>query len=449
MKVSGPFSPLAHRVLSMAWIARSFSAFRSQFPWGRALLLTCVLALLAWGGYVGARQLWARRHLQVAQMALERDDLDLAQQHFEKCLQVRDDDSDIVLLAAQTARRRDDYDRADAYLTAYERLELIGKPPCFERELLIAQQGDPDSVQKRLKAVMNSRPDQAAAILEAVGKGYLNRFSKTDALECFNALLKLKPDYAVALLWRGKTYESMERYDKALQDYRRAVELALSLDDARLHLAKALHRSGRSWEAIPHFECLRPRQPKNAEVLLGLARCRCDLNELPEARQSLQALLAEHPDHGAALLELGRLEYHAGQAAEAEKLLRRAAAVAPHDENTHRALLLCLKAQGKDSEMRICLAQLDAIAVELRQYEILLQKTKTGQRDAPLFWQIGECLRRLGRDQDAVSYYYAALGEDGNFAPAHAALADYFQRTGQLYRAARYRPQARKAAESD
>jgi tetratricopeptide (TPR) repeat protein len=435
----------------MTWLENSFSVLRSRFagstaagfPWGRALLLAAAVSLLGWGGYVGARHVWAQRHLQIAQMALERDDLDFAQQHLEKCLQVQDDDPAIYLLAAQTARRRDDYDQADAYLTAYERLERLGKTPCLERELLIAQQGDPDSVQKRLKTVMQNRPDQAATILEAVGKGYLNSYAKAAALDCFNRLLKARPDHAVGLLWRGKTYEGQERFDKALQDYRRAVELSATLDDARLHLAKALQRAGRSWEAIPHFECLRQRQLKNAEVLLGLARCRRDLNELAEARECLNALLAEHPDHGGALLELGRLEYHDGQTAAAEKLLRRAAAVSSNDEDTHRMLLLCLQKQGKDSETRTCLAQLDAIEVMLRQYEVLLQKTKTGRRDAPLFWEIGESLRRLGHEQDAISYYFAALGEDAKFAPAHAALTDYFQRAGQSYRAARMRGEGR------
>jgi tetratricopeptide (TPR) repeat protein len=377
-------------------------------------------------------------------MALERDDLDLAQQHLEKCLQVRDDDPDLCLMAAQTARRRDDYDQADLYLTAFERLEKRGRPATFERELLIAQQGEPDRVQKHLKTVMKSRPDQAGTILEAVGKGYLNSFAKTEALECFNALLKIRPDYAVGLYWRGKTYESMERFDKALQDYRRAVELSATLDDARSHLANALQRAGRSWEAVPHYECLRQRQPKNAEILLGLARCRIDLNELAAARECLNALLAEHPDHGDALLELGRLEYHAGQTAAAEELLRRAAALLPNDEDAHRVLLLCLKKRGNDADTRTCLAHLDRIEAELRQFEVLLQKSKTGRRDAPLYWEIGECLRRLGHDLDAISYYHAALGEEANYAPAHASLGEYFQRTGQSYRAAWHRDFAKR-----
>ena len=107
------------------------------------------------------------------------------------------------------------------------------------------------------------------------------------------------------------------------------------------------HRSGRSAEAIPHYEFLHQRQPKCAAVLLGLARCRRDLSELPEARACLNELLAEHPDQVEALLELGRIEFHTGQTVAAETLLRRAATLAPDDEETHRALLVCLKTQGQ------------------------------------------------------------------------------------------------------
>jgi tetratricopeptide (TPR) repeat protein len=427
----------------MNWLAYSFSAFRSRrFLWVRLLLLAACVLLLGWGGLVGARHLSARHHFRIAQLALDRDDFDLAQQHLEICLQIRDDEPDFQLLAAKTARRRDDYDRADAYLTAYERLQGLGRATHFERQLLIAQQGDPDSVRQQLETAIRNRPDQAVTVLEALGKGYLNSFITTDALKCFNALLKIRPDHAMGLLWRGKTYESLDRFDKALPDYQRAVEISGSLDEARLCLGLALRRAGRSWEAIPHFECLRQRKPKSPEVLLGLALCRGDLHDLQEARQCLNALLAEHRDHGGALLELGRLEYHAGQTAAAEKLLRRAAALSPNDEDTHRALLLCLKTQGKDAEARNCLAQLEAIEAKLRQLDNLIRKAKDGGPDAPLRWEIAEYLRRLGREQDAVSYYFAALGDDANYRPAHAALADYYQRIGQVYRAGLHRQKA-------
>ena len=105
------------------------------------------------------------------------------------------------------------------------------------------------------------------------------------------------------------------------------------------------------------------------------------------------------------------------------------ARLSPNDEAITTAPALCLQTQGKEPR-RCLLAQLDALDVKLRQVDELIRRTKDGRRDAPLRWEIGELLRQLGREQDAVSYYFAALGEDANYAPARAALADYFQRTG-------------------
>ena len=363
----------------------------------RALLVVGGLVLLGLGGLAGGTRLWADRHVQIAELALERNDLELAQQHLEQSLSLWNSRVDVHLLAARTARRRDDFDRADAHLTACERLERPGEAALLERALLIAQQGEPDSVRPHLETVLKQRPDQAPPILEALGKGYLNSFINNDALRCFNALLKLQPNHAQALLGRGKTYDRLVRYDRAQADYRRAVELSPSLEEARLRLGESLYRSGRSWEAVPHYECLRWRIPVHTpEVLLGLARCRHDLGELEKARDLLDTLLTDHPGHAAARLELGRLAFHAGRTAEAEKWLRRAAASAPNDHDAHRALLLCLKALGKDAETRSCLAHLEQVDSQLQQLNALIHRTKDRRRDAPLRWEIGQLLDRLG-----------------------------------------------------
>jgi len=415
---------------------------RSRRQLVRVLLVVSGLVLLGWAAITGERYLRARQHFQIALKALERDDLDLAQQHLDRCLQVWNNPAAVSLLAAQTARRREDFDQADAYLSACERREGDSEAARLERQLLIAQQGEPDRVFAQLETIGKTRPAQAVPILESLGKGYLNSFVKTDALKCFNALLKSQPEHVQALLWRGKTYESLDRNDRALGDYQRAVELSPALDEARLRLGATLHRLGRSWEAVAHYECLCRRNPGQPEVLLGLARCRCDLHEPEEARRLLNAILQEHPEHGAALLELGRLEYHAGQAAEAEKWLRQAAQLAPNDHSTHRALLLCLKARGKEPEVRSCLARLEQIDAANGQVSALIHRARDASGDARLRWEIGQRLGRLGREQEAVSWYFAALGEDPHYRPAHAALANYFERCGQTYRASRQRRQA-------
>jgi tetratricopeptide (TPR) repeat protein len=408
--------------------------------------LVAGLSLLAWGVRLGARHLWARHHEQLAELALQGHDLELAQRHLDQCLEVWGERPALHLRAALVARQRDDYDQADAHLRASADLGGETEAVQLERDLLIAQQGEPDLVLADLTRAAAADSRHIVPVLEALGKGYLNRFVKSDALRCFNKLLKQQPHHAPGLLWRGKTYESQQRLSRALQDYERAVQLAPALDEARLHLASLLQRLGRPREALPHYECLRVRLPGTAEVLLGLARCRHDLHDLDETRRLLRTLLAAHPDQPAALLELGLLDFHAGDTGGAEKWLRQAARRQRHDAEAQRALLRCLKAQGKDPAR--CLKRLEQIDLEGRPLHALMRRAADGGRDAPLRHEIGQRLQRLGRQQEAVSWFFAALGDDPRYRPARAALADHFERAGQRYRSARLRAEAQDPAGS-
>src|SRR5207244_12120369 len=94
--------------------------------------------------------------------------------------------------------------------------------------------------------------------------------------------------------------------------------------EARLRYADTLSRLGRTREAVGQYECLRQRPPAPPEAVIGLARCRYDLNDADEARRLLDGLLADHPDQVAALVERGRLALRDGRTGDAERALRRA-----------------------------------------------------------------------------------------------------------------------------
>jgi tetratricopeptide (TPR) repeat protein len=51
------------------------------------------------------------------------------------------------------------------------------------------------------------------------------------ALADLNRAIELNPENASALASRGETYRLMERYDEALADFNRAIELDLGDDD--------------------------------------------------------------------------------------------------------------------------------------------------------------------------------------------------------------------------
>jgi tetratricopeptide (TPR) repeat protein len=412
-------------------------------PVRRRRVAVLVLALLAMGAAGGGAFLWAQYHLRAAEWVLARYSLDEAQGHLDLCLRVRFASASVRLLAARTARRRDAYDEAERHLEACERLGGEAEGARLERVLLTAQEGDLDDMEGLLKARTAADGPEAALVLEALAKGYANRFWHAEALACADRLLRREPDHPQAWLLRARAREALadggEEEGGALHDYEKAVELRPS-GEARLGLARALYHAGRPWEAALRYEKVRRTLPAAPEVLLGLARCRFALHETDEARRLLDELLAWRPDHADALAERGRLAYREGQAEEAEGWLRRAATAAPAwDCVPHRLLYQYLRAAQKDEEAGRWLGALRAREAEALRVDRLVLQTNRDPGNLALRFEAALALMRLGRERDGVAGLFVVLEQDPRHGPAHAALADYFERAGQPRRAARHR----------
>ncbi len=411
----------------------------------KARLVVPVVALLVLLAGAGAAYLWSGHHLDAARRALERYDLDEAARHLDLCLGVRFRSPGVHLLAAQTARRRQDYDRAELHLAACVRLDGMSEAAGLERLLLTAEQGDLNDVERLLKGRTQPDDPQALLVLEALARGYVNRFLLVDAALCLNLLLEREPDHPQALLMRARVWESVarngrvEREPLALRDYEKAVALQPSFE-ARLGLAGTLYRVGRPSDALREYERLVRDDPGHPEVQLGLARCRWALHEVDEARRLLDDLLARHPDHPDGLLERGIQTLHEGKLAEAEKWLREAVALAPLCEyRPLRILARCLDAAGKPEEARHCrerLRQREALGLHL---DCRTAQLNREPRNLAMRYQLSLDLLHFGRESDGVAGLFLVLEQDPGHTGAHTALADYFARTGQPPRAARHR----------
>jgi tetratricopeptide (TPR) repeat protein len=421
-----------------------FGALRNVWRWPRrhprfALLLAVVGVV---GAAVGGAFLWRDYHLHAARQALNRCDFEEARRHIDVCLQLPFASSDFHLLAAQAARRRDAYDEAEEHLAACERLGGLTAATRRERLLLAAQQGDVDGGMLPVDPPAAGDPD-SVPVLEVLAKGYANRFWYRDALPWLNQLLEREPRHAQALLLRARAWEALardgalEHEQDALRDYERAVEVNPSTE-ARLGLARALYRVGRPRDALREYERLDPAAAADVRAVLGLARCRYNLHEVEEARRLLDDLLVRNPDDAGALLERGQLALHAGRPAEAEPLLRRAAAVAPpYEREAQRLLCRCLEAEGKDAGE--CETRLRAMEADVHRVERLVRQANHNRGDVALRYEIATDLMRLGREEEGAAAMFLVLDQAPEHRPAHAALADYFERTGQPRRVAHHR----------
>jgi tetratricopeptide (TPR) repeat protein len=360
-------------------------------------------------------------------------------------LQVRPGSAPVHLLAAQAARRRDDYEGARRHLAAGVQLGGVTPATSLEHLLLAAQQGDLGGVEGQLQTRAADDGPEAVLAHEALAKGYVNCFWWSHALVCLNVLLERQPEHPQARLLRARLWEDRalrgekERDRDALRDYQKALELNPT-PAARLGLAGTLYRLGRPWDALLEYERLGHPQPAADELLLGLARCRYSLHEVDEARRLLDELLQQSPDHPAALLERGRLALHAGQLAEAERWLRRAADAAPrYDGAALRVLGRCLEAAHKTEEARRCRDELGRREGDVLRLERLTLRANREPHDVALRYEVALGLMGLGREQDGVGALLFVVEQEPHFGPAQAALAEYFERTGQPGRAARHR----------
>jgi tetratricopeptide (TPR) repeat protein len=415
---------------------------------GRLAVLAAALAVLGAACAVGGTHLRAWYHWHAARRALERYHNDEAWGHLQVCLQTWPKDATTRLLAARAARRTEDFEEAERQLAECQRLDLRSESAMLEWALLQAHKGRLDLVERHLCHLVDEGHPDTPLVLEALAQGYLRMYRLSNVLACVEHWLGLQRDSVPALLCRGRAWERVHAYGKAVDDYRRVVQLDAESDEARLRLANALiegDSENKYEQATAHLEHLWGRRPNDPEVLVRLASCRANLDRTEEALRLLEALLAEHPDYEPALCGRGRLLLQQGRAAEAESWLRRAVAALPYDHAANYALYRCLIQQpGKEVEAAALRDRLNDLEKNLTRLKAISNhEMGLRPRDPALHCELGTIMLRIGQDEYGERWLLSALQCDLQYRPAHAALADYYQRKGEETKAAHHRAQAR------
>jgi Tfp pilus assembly protein PilF len=395
-----------------------------------------VALVLVVGGFVGWL-LWPDPYLAAAERALERRDYVEASAILEEGLKRRPRDPRLLFLAARTARRASRYTQAQEYLRTCQRLQGPTDAIDLELALMRAQQGDPEVEQYLLTRVERGDPD-TLLIWEVLIQQYLDTYQLFRARDCLDLYLERRPDDVQALLGRGFVWDRLFLYSAAVRDYRRVVQIEPQNDHARQRLAETLLITGPPEEAAEQFEELNRRHPDSADTRLGLARARRQCGQTGEAKQILDALLVEHPQILGALTERGVIAMDAGESARAEALLRQAVALAPADRMALHNLCQCLRLTGKEDEAAEFQGRLDRIDADLKHLGQLTKDALKAPHDPAPRCEAGLIFLRCGEEQEGVRWLQMALHEAPAYQPAHQALADYYQRTGQSELAARH-----------
>jgi len=207
------------------------------------------------------------------------------------------------------------------------------------------------------------------------------------------------------------------------------VELRPGSVEARLICAEANERVGQTEKAVRDYGWLYERGQKSPDVVVGLGRCWQDLARFAEARQVLDAFLAERPARADVLVERGRLALREGGTTPAEPYFRRAVVADPSNLDAHRFLLHCLEASGNPEESARVDGQLRQLEIRAGRIEQLRSDVQATPNDTEPRYRLGLFLLQNGREEEGLNWLNGVLLLNPWHEPARAALAAYSQRT--------------------
>jgi tetratricopeptide (TPR) repeat protein len=421
------------------------------------LLATVALAGTVWAVHATYVRQRARDIRGSAEDACRRYDFLAEHSRWLAYLEIHPKEAEGHLLAARCARRAEfleDFtgpqaDLADSFshhLSAARDLGALPAAVALEEVLARVQHGRFSGDEGLLLERAQAGGADAPLILEALVHRHLRRLQFERALACVESLLKMQPDHALGLLWRGRILEQFKQVESGREDYEQALKAVSDFDAARYYLAESLLRSQQVTEAETHLKVLLDRGADNLLVRLAWAKCRIALSDESRGQELLDAWLAEAPTKHPRLLEAlearARLALDGGQPAKAEAFARRALQESPLDQHALFDLARSLNAQERLQEARVVEEQLEKIKQDLRIVARCREELAKTPDNVSLRHEIGAAYLRVGRPGEALVWLNSVLERDPMHRATLQTLADYYARAGKEAAAAELRRRA-------
>jgi tetratricopeptide (TPR) repeat protein len=207
--------------------------------------------------------------------------------------------------------------------------------------------------------------DKALAAGEELLKRYPNdpevlfqvsRLHADRSYSLMKQLMQEAPDSYWVHLANAQVQESLQRYDLAQQEYRKAIELNPGAPGAHVGLGRAILNASKgpqaSEEAAREFERELALSPANAIAEFELGEIARERGQLDDAREHLLKAVHYNQDFFEAQIALGRLLLKQGKAREALTHLKVAEHLEPRDKLSHYLLASAYKSLGDPDAAR-------------------------------------------------------------------------------------------------
>jgi tetratricopeptide (TPR) repeat protein len=269
--------------------------------------------------------------------------------------------------------------------------------------------------------------DRDLLYLAAMNLRYLNRVP--DALELLRRLEQHHPRYSRLYQERGHCYVALRDAHRAVEAFRRGVDINQALPDSWQMLHGLYRMAGDQRNAATAAEHIAVLQQLPLPIIE--AGSMFSDGELTRAESTVRAYLLQHGDHVEAMRLLARIGIQREVLDDAERLLESVLKLAPDYGAARADYASVLYKRQKHLQARLemdMLLQLEpgnreylklyaAACVGLGDYEpiirlyrqMLAEGAATGTETADLHLWLADLLRTVGRQPEALQEYHAAI----------------------------------------
>ena len=420
-------------------MAAGSNSFRRRLAARKLILLFCGLVAL---GAVGTPVLRTEYALWQARRALKSRHAEEALRYLQTAQRLDPDRAETQFLLARAFRR---LGRMDDVRTHLAQAAVYGAAQdLLDREqwLALAQSGQLTQAEPHLAKLLGDPRDDGPEICEAYVNGYITTLRLDRAQPLLVAWSAEFPRDPRPHVYWGLFHEHSDEWSQAADAFRKALSLAPDDADSRFRLAGVLmemHKYGKATELLR--VCLQ-HQPGNLDVLCRWGRCLQNQGQTDAARSVLTEVLGRDPRHYEARLEIGRLEYAAGDFEAAIRSLVPLCREAPTDAGARYALAQALEADGHQDAAKEHWAFVAEARREMQEVERMTGLVHVQPDDADLRYQIGTRLLKYDSPSHGAVWLRTVLELDPHHQPTHAALAEHYASIGSTELAEAHRRRA-------
>src|SRR5438477_2853905 len=180
-----------------------------------------------------------------------------------------------------------------------------------------------------------------------LGDVYLARGEVNKALAEFRSALNLRPGSPYAHNDIGLVLTKMGQLDEAVDHFNAAIRILPNFPTAHYNLGNALMQKGQINDAIKEFEHELALQPDHAPARCNLATALLNQGQLNQAITQYEKTIELRPDYAEAYYDLGNCYFQQGNPENAVKQYEQALKLSPHlvEARNNLATILCQKGE--------------------------------------------------------------------------------------------------------